>query len=117
MISQQHDYTYNINNQKRVTIDCGEWDRVTAQFVGPIVGTIYVYGTNDGGATIGVTNGNAALATNFTAVQMKNLATGSSVSSATGAGLYEVDINFKYLKFGGGGISVYKMITDNMKTY
>ena len=117
MISQQHDWTYNINNQKQVTMDVGEWDRVTAQLIAPIVGTVFVYGSNDGGVVRGVTNGNASLATNFTPVQMKNLATGNAVSSATAAGLYEVDINFKYLKFSGGGISVYKMITDNMKTY
>lgn len=117
MTSQQHDWTYNINNQKQVTMDVGEWDRVTVQLIGPISGTVYVYGSNDGGATRGITNGNAQLATNFTAVQMTNLATGTAVASATAAGLYKVDMNFKYLKFGGGGISVYKMITDHMKIF
>lgn len=117
MTSQQHEWTYNINNQKQVTLDVGEWDRVSVQFVAPITGTVYVYGSNDGGAVRGVTNGNAALATNFTAIQVVNLATGTAVSSITAAGLYKADINFKYLKFGGGGISVYKMITDNMKIF
>lgn len=117
MTSQQHDWTYNINNQKQVTMDIGEWDRVTAQFIAPIVGTIYPYGSLDGGTIRGVTNGNAALATNFTPIQVVNLATGSAVSSITAAGLYKADVNFKYLKFSGGGISVYKMITDNMKIF
>lgn len=117
MISQQHDWTYNINNQKQVILDCGEWDRITAQFVAPIVGSISIYGTNDGGSIRGVTNGNAALATNFTAIQATNLATGTAVTAITAAGLYKTDINFKYLRFAGGGVSVYKMITDHMKTY
>jgi hypothetical protein len=117
MISQQYNWTYNINNQRQVTIDVGEWDRVTAQFVAPVTGTIFIYGTNDGGAIRGQGNGNAALATNFTAIQAVNLATGSAVSSITAAGLYKTDTNYKYLKFGGGGISVYKMITDHMKVY
>lgn len=117
MQSRQYDWTYNINNQKQVTMDVGGYDRITAQFVAPISGTIYVYGTNDGGAIRGVTNGNAALATNFNAVQVKNLATGTSVSSITAAGDYEYDVNTKYLRFGGPAISVYKMITDHMKIY
>jgi hypothetical protein len=117
MQSRQNDWTYNINNQKQVTLDVSEWDRVTTQFVGPIVGTIYPYGSLDGGAIRGVTNGNAALATNFTSIQVTNLATGSAVTSITAAGLYKADVNFKYLKFGGGGISVYKMFTDEMSIH
>lgn len=117
MISQQHDWTYNINNQNQVTMDVGEWDRVTAQIVAPVAGTINIYASNDGGAIRGQANGNAALATNFTGVLVRNLATGTDVSSITAAGLYRADTNFKYLRFQGSGISVYKMITNNMKVY
>jgi hypothetical protein len=118
MTSQQHDWTYNINNQGHVTWDVGEWDRVTTQFVAPISGTLYPYGSLDGGAIRGQTNGNAQLALNFTAIQVKNLATGSSVTSVTAAGLYEADVNFKYLKWAGSaGVSVYKMIQNDMKIF
>jgi hypothetical protein len=115
MESRVKDWTYNINNQRQVTLDVGEYDKVTAQFIAPIVGTIYPYASLDGGEIQGVQYGNAALATNFTAVQATNLATGSAVSSITAAGLYTVTTNAKYLRFGGGGISVYKLLIDNSK--
>lgn len=117
MISQQHDWTYNINNQKQVTLDVGEWDRISAQFVAPIVGVISVYGTNDGGAIRGVTNGNASLATNFNAVQVTNLATGTATNTISAAGTYKYDVNTKYIRFSAPNVNVYKLIVDNMKIY
>lgn len=116
MITRTIDYTYNINNQHQITMDVGEWDRTTAQFVAPIVGTFGIYGTIDGGAVQGRTQGNAALATNFSPIQAKNLATGSLVSGISAAGLYEVDNNVKFLRF-SGGTSVYNLFVNNMKTY
>ncbi len=111
MTSQQHDYTYNINNQKQVTLDVGEWDRVTAQIVAPVTGTVFVYGSNDGGAVTGVTQGNAKLATNFNPAEVTNLATHAVTNTITAAG------NYKYLRLAGGGISVYKLLVDNMKIF
>lgn len=117
MVSQVHDWTYNINNQKRVAMDVGEWDRVTIQFAAPVVATTYVYGSLDGGAVTGETNGNAQLATNFTALQVTNLATGAAVNSITAAGNYELEVRTKYLQLAGGGISVYKLLTFYTKPY
>lgn len=117
MNSRTHDWTYNINNQKQVTLDVGEYDRVTFQVVAPVVATAYIYGTLDGGEVQGVTQGNASLATNFTAIQATNLATGSAVSSITAAGLYKVDVNSKYIRIGGGGVSVYKLLSFQTKPY
>lgn len=117
MLTRTYDYTYNINNQQQVTFDVGEWDRVTIQFVAPIVATAYLYGSLDAGAVQSQTQGNAALATNFTPIQGKNLATGTLSSSITGAGLYEVDTNSKFLRINGSGLSVYKLLVSNMKIY
>jgi len=117
MNSRTHDWTYNINNQKQVTLDVGEWDRVTIQAVAPIVATAYIYGSLDGGDIQGVTQGNASIATNFTAVRATNLATGSAVTEITAAGSYLVDVNTKYLKIGGGGVSIYKLMTFHTKPY
>ena len=117
MNSRTHDWTYNINNQRFVNLDIGEWDRVTIGVVAPITGTAYIYGSIDGGELQGVTQGNAALATNFTPVQAVNLATGSAVTSITAAGNYQLDVNTKYIRVGGGGLSVYKLLTFQTKPY
>lgn len=117
MNSRTHDYTYNINNQHLVTLDIGEWDRVTIQAVAPIVATGYLYGSLDGGDVQGVTQGNAALAINFTPIQATNLATGSAVSSISAAGNYELEVRTKFLKISGGGFGVYKLMTFQTKPY
>lgn len=117
MNSRTNDWTYNINNQNQVVIEVGGWDRVTIQAVAPIVATAYLYGSLDAGAVQGVTQGNAALATNFTPIQATNLATGSAVSSITAAGLYEFEVRSKFLKIAGGGVSIYKLLTFETKPY
>ena len=58
MDSRIKDWTYNINNQKFVNIEVGEYDRVTIQAVAPIVATAYLYGSLDPGDVQGVTAGN-----------------------------------------------------------
>lgn len=117
MNSRTHDWTYNINNQHQVILDVGEYDRVTIQAVAPIVATGYLYGTLDGGDVQGVTQGNAALATNFTPILATNLQTGTTVASITVAGNYELQVNTKYIKLGGGGFGVYKLMTFQTKPY
>jgi hypothetical protein len=74
-----------------------------------------VYGSNDPNALQGVRDGNAALATNFTAIQATNLATGNAVSSFNAAGNYKVDINARFLKVGGGGADVYRLLFFHTK--
>jgi hypothetical protein len=62
-----------------------------------------------------VQDGNATLAINFTAIQAKNLATGTSAGSFNAAGNYQVDVNARFLKIAGGGADVYKMILFHSK--
>lgn len=115
MLSRTNDWTYNINQSGSLTIDVGGYEKVTAEFIAPLVGVFSVYGSNDGGAVRGVTAGGPQLAVNFTAIQAINLATGSAVSTISAAGEYGVTINAKYLRF-RGGTSVYKLIINNQKT-
>ena len=46
--SQQYNSLYN------VTLDLSGWDKTTIQVIAPVVGTTYIYGTNDAGALQGV---------------------------------------------------------------
>lgn len=115
MLSRTNDWTYNINQRGSLTMDVGGYEKVTAEFIAPIVGVFSVYGSNDGGAIRGVTAGGPQLATNFTPIQATNLATGTATSTISAAGEYGVTVNAKYLRF-SGGTSVYKLIINNIKT-
>lgn len=102
-------------NVYSITLDMSGWDKTTIQVLAPVVGAIYVYGSNDAGAQQGITDGNAELAINFTGVQATNLATGSAVSSFNTAGNYKVDINAQFLRLQGGGANVYRMYAFHSK--
>ena len=101
----------------KIDVDASLWDKVTAQITAPVSGTIYVYGTSDGGDVQGVNYGSANLARNFMPIQATNLATGTAVSSFNAAGEYQVDVNTKYIRFGGGGTSVYQFILNYQRIY
>jgi len=98
-----------------ITLDVSGWDKVTIQPIAPVAGAIFIYGSNDGGAVNGVTQGNAQLARNFTAIQATNLATGAAVSSMATAGLYSVPVNAQFLRLQGGGADVYKLLAFETK--
>jgi hypothetical protein len=84
------DLTTPFNSVYQIYRDVSPWDKLTIQVVAPILGTVYIYGTLDSGANNQNTQGNAALAINYTPIQATNLATGSAVTSITAAGMYRV---------------------------
>lgn len=106
------DYKQNVYN---INLDMSGWDKTTIQVVAPVAAALYVYGTNDANALQGVRDGNATLATNFTAIQATNLATGSAVASFSAAGNYKVDVNARFLRVGGGGADVYRILFFHSK--
>lgn len=107
-----NDYKSGIYN---IQLDMSGWDKTTIQVVAPVAAPIYVYGSNDPNAVLGVQDGNAELAINFTPIQATSLATGTAANSFSTAGNYKVDVNARFLKIAGGGANVYKMIAFHSK--
>ena len=85
------DLTTRFNSVYQLNRDVSGYDKLTIQVSGAMLGTAYIYGTIDSGASQGNNQGNAALAINYTPIQATNLATGSAVTSITAAGMYTVD--------------------------
>lgn len=108
---QSGDYSRDFNSVYKITLDMGGWDKTTIQVEAPISGAIVVYGTNNSGFQLGVTQGNANLATDFQPVQVTNLATGTAVNSISAAGNYKYEVNAQFLRLQGSpaaaGTAVY----------
>ncbi len=108
-------YKQNIYN---IALDVSGWDKVTIQAVGPVAGVTSVYGTLNDGMAQGVlySNNNYAAdrATDWSAIQVVNLATGTAANTISAAGLYSVTINTPYIKLGGGG-DIYGLFQFNSK--
>lgn len=100
MISQYLDLTADFNADGLATIDVGEWDYIVVQLVAP-VGTTTFNTSNDSGAVQGVTDGNAASATNFLAVQGTNLTNGSAITTIAAAGIIKFTVIGKYFQLSG----------------
>jgi len=113
------DFANQFNSVYKITLDLSGWDKTTINVVAPFLGAINVYGTNDGGAVLGETQGNAQLAINFTPVEVTNLATHAVTNSITTAGNYRYDVNAQFLRLQGvppsAGTNVYKLILENFK--
>lgn len=111
--------TDKFNTVYQITNDMSGWDKTTIQVVGPMSGTIHVYGSNDGNALPSVRDGNAELAINFTPIQVTNLATGTAVNTISAAGNYKAEINAQYLRLQGNPAAtptnVYKLLLFNSK--
>ena len=103
------DYIQPVFVSNAFVIDVSNYDYVVAQFVTP-TGTISITSTNDSGDEEGVTDGNAATATNFTAVYATKLSTNTAVTAVDAAGLYKVNVAGRYLKFGGTSAAADKII-------
>lgn len=115
------DLSAAFNSVYNITQDMSNWDKTTVQVVAPVTGTLYIYGSNDADAVIGVQDGNASLAINFTPIQATNLATGAAVTTITAAGNYKVDANAQFLRLQGNPTTgatitnVYKLLLFNSK--
>lgn len=116
---QVPDQSRLFNSVYKITRDMSGWDKSTVQVVAPIVGSIYVYGSNDGDAVQGVQQGDASLAINFNNIQATNLATGVATNVISAAGSYSVPINNQFVRLqgspAGAGSSVYKLLIFDSK--
>lgn len=92
-ITPAQELTSTYNSVYQINRDVSGWDKMTIGIVGPVLGTMYVYGTIDAGYNKDVTQGNAALAINYTPIQVVNLATGVATNSITAAGMYRATAN------------------------
>jgi len=115
---QTGNYAREFNSVYNVTLDMSGWDRTTIEVVAPVLGTINLQGSNDGGGT-NYQSANAQLAINFSPIQAKNLTTGLSANAIYGAGLFEVDINAQYLRLQGAPAgtptNIYRLIFNHSK--
>ncbi|MES2382394.1 MAG: hypothetical protein V4538_15210 [Bacteroidota bacterium] len=113
------DFANEFNSVYKITLDLSGWDRTDINVIPPFSGVINVYGSNDGGAVQGVTQGNATLAINFTPVEVTNLATHAVTNSISAAGNYRYDVNAQFLRIQGvppaAGTNVYKLLLFNSK--
>lgn len=111
-------FANEFNSLYKITLDVSNWDEVTIQTSGAVLGTVNIMGSNDGGAD-GTSQGDAQLAINFTPIQATNLATGTAVNAIYGAGLFRVDVNAQYLRLQGApaaaGTNVYRLMLFNSK--
>lgn len=106
-------------NLYHINLEVSGWDTVNFHVLAPVAGTVYIYGTLDDGMPQGslLPSGNygAQLATNWSAIQGVNLATGTAVDNITGAGIYSVPVNTRFIRLGGGGADVYRLLQQNIK--
>lgn len=115
------DLTTTFNSVYQINRDVSGWDKLTVQVSGAMLGTAYIYGTIDSGASQGVNQGNAALAINYTPIQATNLATGSAVTSITSAGMYTVNAsNQQFVRIQGNPAgtptNIYRILLWESKT-
>lgn len=106
-------------NIYHIELEVSGWDTVNFQVLAPVASPLYIYGSLDDGMPQGslLPDGNygAALAQNWSPIQGVNLATGSATSSISGAGIYSVPVNTRYVRLGGGGADVYGLFQLNNK--
>jgi hypothetical protein len=99
MLAQYLDLAPKFNSQAgTVVIDVSNYDYILVQ---PIGSTISFQSTIDSGAVQGVTDGNAKLATNFTAVQGTLVLGGTTGTSVTSTNTIRFNVVGRYLKMTG----------------
>lgn len=114
------DLTTPFNSVYQIYRDLSGWDKCTIQVVGPVLGRINIFGTNDSGAQLQTTQGNARLAINYTPIQATDLSTGTAVNAIYGPGLFTVTVNAQFMKLQGSPATtptnVYRLLLFNEKT-
>lgn len=112
-------YASEYNSLYKITLDLSGWDKSTIQVVAPTGGSIAIQATNDSGAVTGETQGDAALAINFSPASAVNVQTGVATSYIYGSGLFEYEVNAQFLRLQGqpasAGTFVYKLLLFNSK--
>lgn len=90
-------------------IDLSGWDYCVVQLVGPS-GSINFLSSNDDGSITGSVQGGPLTATNFTAVQGTNLATGAAATSGAVAGLWKFNVIGRFLQLSGTSVTATKIL-------
>lgn len=103
------DVTGKFNADGQVIMDIGGFDYADVQLVSP-TGTINFENSNDSGAVTGVSDGSAASAINFVAVQGTNLGSGSAVTSLNASGVVKFNGVARYLRLIGSGVTAEKIL-------
>lgn len=120
-VFNQQDLTQKYKqNVYSISLNVSGWDTVTFQVIAPVANPLYIYGAiqdnmPQGSLLTPNNNYDPDNVTNWAAVQAVQLATGSSLTSITTAGLYKVPVNMPFLKIGGGGANVYGLWQNNQK--
>ncbi len=109
MITITQDFTDKFNANSAVNLDISGWDYVVVQFVTP-TGTVTFNSTNDGGAVTGSADPNPESATNWVAVQGKNLNTGSGATTVAASSIFQFSYIGRFLQLTGTAITVTKLI-------
>lgn len=101
-----------------ITLDMSGWQKTTIQVEAPVASPLYVYGSNDANAIQGVRDGDASTARNFVPIAVLNVGSttpATLVTTISGAGVYDADINARFLRVQGGGADVYKLTFNHFK--
>lgn len=114
MISRLVDVTSDFNANAKVQLDVGEWDYIVAQFVSP-TGTVTFKATNDGGAVLGVSQGDAKSAINWNVINGLNLATNASAVNTNASSLFKFNVVGKFIQFESVGQTVGKLLIQYAK--
>lgn len=101
-----------------ITLDMSGWEKTTIHVEAPVAAPLFVYGSNDANAIQGVRDGDASTARNFVKIATTNLSSttpATKVDTISGAGVYEAEINARFLRVQGGGANVYKITFNHYK--
>lgn len=108
-ISRIVDVTDDFNADSQAILEVGGYDYIDVQLVTP-TGAVNFENTNDSGAITGVSDGSAASAINFVAVQGTNLGTGSAVTSLNASGVVKFNGIAQFFRLIGTGVTVTKAL-------
>jgi len=109
-MSKLLDITAAFNASAKYVMDISEWDNVVVQLETPSA-PINFNATNDSNAITGITDGSAVSAIQFQPIQATNLATGTSVTSASANGMFRFGVVGKFLELvATGGTTATKIL-------
>jgi len=114
MISKLIDVTTEFNANAKVQLDIGGWDYLVAQFVSP-TGTVTFKATNDGGAVLGLSPGDAESAINWNVIQGLNLAANTSAVNTNATSMFKFNVVGKFIQFESVGQTVGKLLINYSK--